>query len=357
MFKISKLMLFFVLLLAPWLAQAQFSGGSNYGWYYVDLACNSNPYGVVPNNDTSGNSACPNMICTSSQTLISQQLVQMHNNGQTAVKIPIYLKHYGGAPMYGDGTVMDTTGSTTSAPLMVTSHGTNGFANLHNLLLSIQQIGFQWVYIAIYTGPGDMPNGQWSPSIFAEKTSVIANVRNLVRQTGMLALFDLNPEGIPSPYESDYSLMSEYAQQLWAWWGTTFPSEAANATMSVIADPYRYAQLSNVFKNNPDGFPYWPDFFDIHLYDSNAYNLYVEAYQSFVSQNWVPPILIGEATYDDPSEAQTLTSAVRATGMYITDVFQWPLAPAPAPCSSSSANEPAPNTVSFLDFRHWETGQ
>jgi hypothetical protein len=67
-----------------------------------------------------------------------------------------------------------------------------------------------------------------------------------------------------------------------------------------------------------------PQLFDIHIYN-DAGNNFVVAYNSLVAQGyqgvgWI----IGEAFYNDPTEASALRQAANSTGQKVLYLTQWP---------------------------------
>jgi hypothetical protein len=271
-------------------------GGSNYGWYYLAPPCNREPYGVVYNYD-------------SAKTTIDSQLQQMYSNGQRRLRIPIY--HARGI---NSGTIMDSTGGNL-APQFLT--------NLTNLLASIKAAGFEEIEVSFNPQSNNDPT-QWtifSSDYFQENWSVIQNVRSVVAGAGISYHLDLLNEGIPP---LGYSALLEYDQTLWNDYVAKF-GNSDTLGFSIIADSAHVGQVSTVYGPSAYGNQGSPQRFDVHIYDETG-NSFATAFTSLTSQGYQGvPWIIGEAFYNDATEAAAQREEISKTGQQVLYLTQWPL--------------------------------
>jgi len=271
-------------------------GGSNYGWYYLTPACDREPYGVVYNYN----------IAT---TTIDSQLQQMYNNGQRRLRIPIY--HARGI---NTGTIMDSSGGTL-APQFLT--------NLANLLAAIKATGFVEIEVSFHPQSINNPL-EWttfSSDYFQENWSVIQKVRSIVASAGIPYHLDLMNEGIPP---LSYPLLLQYDQMLWNDYVAKFGS-ADTMGFSIIADSAHLGQVSTVYGPSAYGNHGSPQLFDVHIYDETGAS-FATAFNSLTSQGYKGvPWIIGEAYYNDASEAAAQRAEIKSTGQQVLYLTQWPL--------------------------------
>jgi hypothetical protein len=270
-------------------------GGSNYLTYHLDPPCNREPYGVVYNYDTA-------------TATINAQLLQMFNNGQRRLRIPIF--HGRGID---SGSIMDSSGGNL-APRFRT--------NLTNLLAAIRATGFVHVEVSFNPQGGNDPT-QWttfSDDFFQENWSLIQNLHPIIAEAGIPYHIDLSNEGIPP---AGFAAFLQYSQELWNDYVAKF---GTNDTIgfSIIADSTHLSQVNAVYGPSPYGNQGSPQLFDVHIYTDPG-NSFVTAFNSLNAQGYQGiPWVIGEAYYNDETEAMALRQSVTSTGQTVLYLTQWP---------------------------------
>jgi hypothetical protein len=271
-------------------------GGSNYAWYYLAAPCNREPYGVVYNYNTA-------------TATINAQLQQMYNNGQRRLRIPIY--HARGI---NSGTIMDSTGGTL-APQFLT--------NLTNLLAAVKATGFEEIEVSFHPQSNNLPT-QWttfSSDYYQENWSVIQNVRSIVAASGIPYHLDLLNEGIPP---QAFAALLQYDQMLWNDYVAKFGSKDTLG-FSIIADAAYVGQVSTVYGPSAYGNAASPQVFDVHIYDETG-NSFATVFNSLTSQGYKGvPWIIGEAFYNDATEAAAQRAEITSTGQQVLYLTQWPV--------------------------------
>jgi hypothetical protein len=271
-------------------------GGSNYAWYYLAAPCNREPYGVVYNYNTA-------------TATINSQLQQMYSNGQRRLRIPIY--HARGI---NSGTIMDSTGGTLAPQFL---------ANLTNLLAAVKATGFEEIEVSFHPQSNNLPT-QWttfSSDYYQENWSVIQNVRSVVAAAGIPYHLDLLNEGIP-PQGS--AALLQYDQMLWNDYVAKFGSKDTLG-FSIIADVAHVGQVSAVYGPSAYGNQGAPQVFDVHIYDETG-NSFATAFSSLTSQGYKGvPWIIGEAFYNDATEAAAQRAQIISTGQQVLYLTQWPV--------------------------------
>jgi hypothetical protein len=294
-------------------------GGSNYAWYRLDPPCNREPYGVIYNYNTA-------------KATIDAQLEEMYNNGQRRLRIPIFF-----ARGINSGTIMDSTGGNL-APQFQT--------NLANLLAAIKAAGFVELEVGFFAQGGNDPT-QWSTfssDFYQENWTLIQNLRPIIAGGGIPYHLDLMNEGIPPP---GYAAFLEYSQRLWNDYVSAFGS---NDTLgfSIIADAAHVSQVSLVYGPSAFGNHGSPQLFDVHIYD-NAANSFATAFTALTSQGYQEiGWIIGEAFYNDATEAMALRQEVSSTGQKVFYLTEWPVT-ADRSCS------PDVNVAPPADFSNYQT--
>ena len=293
-------------------------GGSNYGWYHLDAPCNREPYGVVYNYNTA-------------QATIDAQLQQMYSNGQRRLRIPIF--HGRGID---SGTVMDSTGGNL-APRFQT--------NLANLLAAIKAAGFVELEVSFHPQGGNDPT-KWTTfraDYFQENWSLIQNLRTIIAAAGIPYHIDLSNEGIPP---QGYAAFLEYSQELWNDYAGTFGT-SDTIGFSIIADDAHVSQVSMVYGPSAFGNSGSPQLFDVHVY-TDAGNSFTTAFNSLNAQGYQGvPWVIGEAYYNDATEAAALRQAVNSTGQTVQYLTQWPV-------TSDLSCSPDVNVAPPADFSNYQ---
>lgn len=293
-------------------------GGSNYGWYHLDPPCSREPYGVIYNYNTA-------------KVTIDSQLQQMYNNGQRRLRIPIFF-----ARGINSGTIMDSTGGNLAPQFQ---------SNLANFLAATKAAGFVQLEVGFFPQGGNNP-GQWttfSADYYQENWTLIQNLRPIIAGAGIPYHLDLMNEGIPPP---GYPAWLEYSQRLWNDYVAAFGS---NDTLgfSIIAGTAQVSQVGAVYGPSAFGNHGSPQLFDVHIYDNPA-NSFVTAFNGLTSQGyqgvgWI----IGEAFYNDATEATALRQEVSSTGQKVFYLTEWPVT-ADRSCS------PDVNVAPPTDFSNYQ---
>jgi hypothetical protein len=271
-------------------------GGSDYGWYHLDAPCSREPYGVVYNFDTA-------------TSTINSQLQQMYTNGQRRLRIPIYF-----ARGINSGTIMDSTGGNL-APQFQT--------NLANLLAAIKAAGFVEIEVSFHPQSNNNPIvwTTFSDDYFQENWSLIQNLRPIIAGAGISYHLDLMNEGIPPP---GYAALLQYDQMLWNDYVAQFGS-SDTLGFSIIADAAHVGQVSAVYGPSAYGNQGAPQLFDVHIYDDPG-NSFGTAFSGLNSQGYQGvPWIIGEAFYNDATEAAALRQEINSTGQTVLYLTQWPV--------------------------------
>jgi hypothetical protein len=293
-------------------------GGSNYAWYHLDPPCTREPYGVIYNYDTA-------------TATINSQLQLMYNNGQRRLRIPIYF-----ARGLNSGTIMDSTGGNL-APQFQT--------NLANLLAAIKAAGFVEVEVGFFPQSNNNPV-QWatfSSDYFQENWSLIQNLRPIISAAGIPYHLDLMNEGIPPP---GYAPMLQYDQMLWNDYVSMFGS-SDTLGFSIIADSAHLPQVSAVYGPSAFGSNGSPQLFDVHIYDETGAS-FATAFSSLNTQGYgAVPWIIGEAFYNDATEAAALRQEANSTGQKVSYLTEWPVT-ADRSCS------PDVNVAPPADFSNYQ---
>jgi hypothetical protein len=264
--------------------------------YHLDPPCNREPYGVVYNYDTA-------------TATINSQLQQMYTNGQRRLRIPIF--HGRGI---NSGTVMDSTGGNLAPRFQ---------ANLTNLLAAIKAAGFLEIEVSFNPQGGNDPT-KWttfSADYFQENWSLIQNLHPIITGAGIPYHIDLSNEGIPPV---GYAALLQYSQELW---NAYVPQFGSNDTIgfSIIADSSHVGQTSAVYGPSAYGSNGAPPRFDVHIY-SDPSNSFLTVFNSLNAQGYQGiPWVIGEAYYNDATEAAALRQSITATGQTVEYLTQWPV--------------------------------
>jgi hypothetical protein len=271
----------------------QARGGSDYGWYQIDAAtCNRETYGVVYNYDTA-------------TATIKSQLQAMYSNGQRRLRIPIY--H--GRGSFTPGTIMDSTGGAL-APRFLN--------NLTNLLAEIKSVGFEEIEVSFNPQGANLPVNwtSYSSDYFTENWELIQTLHPIIAGSGIKYHIDLLNEGIPPP---SLTPMLEYSQILWAAYIAQYGT-SDTVGFSIIPDASHLAEVSAVYGQNPA-----PPVFDLHFYD-NADANFAAAFSALNAAGFKgKPWILGEAYYNDATEAPQLRQQIDATGQPVYFLTQWPL--------------------------------
>ena len=270
-------------------------GGSNYLTYHLDPPCYREPYGVVYNYDTA-------------TATINAQLQEMYNNGQRRLRIPIF--HGRGI---NTGSVMDSMAGNLAPRFR---------ANLANLFAAIRAAGFVELEVSFNPQGGNDPT-KWtafSSDFYQENWSLIQNLHPIIAGAGIPYHIDLSNEGIPP---AGFGAFLQYSQELWNDYVAMFGS-SDTLGFSIIADDAHVSQVSTVYGPSAFGSHGSPPLFDIHIYN-NPGSSFTSAFNSLNAQGYQGIAwIIGEAFYDDATEASALRQAANTTGQKVLYLTQWP---------------------------------
>jgi len=293
-------------------------GGSDYGWYYLDPPCNREPYGVIYNYDTASST-------------INSQLELMYNNGERRLRIPIYF-----ARGINSGTIMDSTGGNLAPQFQ---------SNLANLLAAVKAAGFVEVEVGFFPQSSNDPTNwtSFSADYFQENWSLIQNLRPIIAGSGIPYHLDLQNEGIPPV---GYAALLQYDQMLWNGYVSAFGS-GDTLGFSIIADAAHVGQVSTVYGPSAYGNSGSPQVFDVHIYDETGAQ-FGTAFTSLSAQGYQGvPWIIGEAYYNDATEAATLRQQANSTGQKVLYLTEWPL-------TSDQSCDPNVNVAPPSDFSNYQ---
>jgi len=293
-------------------------GGSNYLTYHLDPPCYREPYGVVYNYDTA-------------TATIDTQLQEMYHNGQRRLRIPIF--HGRGI---NSGSVMDSTGGNLAPRFR---------ANLANLLAAIKAAGFVELEVSFNPQGGNDPT-KWttfSADYYQENWSLIQNLHPVIAGAGIPYHIDLSNEGIPP---SGFAAFLQYSQELWNDYVSMFGS-GDTIGFSIIADAAHLSQVNVVYGTSAYGNHGSPPLFDVHIY-TDAGNSFESAFNALNAQGYQGvPWVIGEAFYNDATEASALRQAANSTGQKVLYLTEWPE-------TADQSCDPNVNVAPPLDFSNYQ---
>ena len=288
-------------------------GGSNYGWYKIDAATQPAPvgsncrenYGIIKNYQNAG-----------VRDLVINQLMQMKANGQQRLRVPLY--HMRNA---SGGTLLVSQGGNLSA---------HDRESLRLFLSDIRDIGFSEILFGFFpigqNSPVNWPS--WNEDLFQENWNLIANIRPIIKNSGILYRIDLMNEGAPANHQTQ---LKEYVRKLWINYNLTY-GKADTVGVSVIGQANegdttyrgtidRYNTTKNIYDATPFGSPY---LWSIHFY-ANLKGNFLALDNAMNARGDNTGIIIGETFYDDAAS----WNAIKQTNISRTvwHVYQWPVTP------------------------------
>ncbi|GAA4900286.1 hypothetical protein GCM10023405_20890 [Streptomonospora salina] len=274
-------------------AGANSPGGSNYNFYRLD-GCDREPYGVLKNFHTE-------------RELITDQLTEMHANGQRRLIIGIF--HHNGPET---GTVMDSSGGDIKPQYK---------QNLADLLATADDIGFAEVEVAMHVLGANSPNGwdTWNEDLYRENWQLIRQIRPIVRNSGIHYRLNLGNELTPAPNQPQ---TLAYTQRLWDDYTAAY-GKTDTVGFSIIASrPERIAALPDMYRGNP------PYLFDLHFYGDDTadeYEQFSAAHRQMAAMGYDQGWVVGETYYNDAAAADRIDRAIADTGREVYWLTQWPL--------------------------------
>lgn len=304
-------------LLVPAIGSAQWRGGSNYNWFHIE-GCFREDFGVLKNLHIY-------------RDVIRRDLEDMYESGQRRLRIGVFHSRD-----VETGTVISSVGG--NLPVQQRQ-------NLADILSMMAEVGYDEVMIAFHpvaeNSPINWSGNVWNAtheSYFQENWNLIHNLMPLIRNSPIPYRVDLGNELSPTSNSSE--VWKTYVWKLWLNFTSIFSvSESVGFSVAPGNLGNRVARFRNTYGNNI------PHLFSFHVYD-NAGMTFL-AINSALNANGfrVQGLIIGEAFYNDASEAAELRSAINAASRTVHYLTQWPL----TRNSSCSDVDVAPP----LDFGHY----
>jgi hypothetical protein len=318
------------------IAQGAVAGGANY--YYFDSTPGQLHHPIVNYNNSTiiSYSGCPNPERggITVQACVQQEMGAMYDSGMRRMRItiPFFRGGAGGGNCPGSGTIDGNFNSS------YVSGGGFSPQCIQNLITFLQNnfssARWQEVEIGFFPGVNNDP-GTWGDNIspyssyVAENWAVIQQVRAAVIASGITNYhLDLGNENAPPdnlPGQNGFYAMYQYVQTILQNYVNAYGSLNDTVGFSVACDPVgcggRTANMLTIMA----GLGAYPPLYDVHIYDnppiSSAYSLALNAFNARgQSQQWI----IGEASYNDASEAATLQS-LDSGNQRIKYLTEWPL--------------------------------
>ena len=194
--------------------------------------------------------------------------------------------------------------------------------NLANFLAAVKAAGFAEIEVAFFpSGPNSPANWtSYNETLYQENWNVIFNLHSIIAAAGIQYRIDLLNEGAPA---TNQPAMLQYDQHLWNDYNFVF-GKNDTVGFSVIPETNRLNNMPAVYGNSQYGNHGTPYVYDMHFYDHSSTS-FVNAYNimsaKFPPAGWI----VGEAYYNDASQASVLNQAVAQTGQTIFYLTQWPL--------------------------------
>jgi sugar phosphate isomerase/epimerase len=282
-------------------------GGSDYHWYLVG----------GPGQEALFISHRVVLDYTTHKSEIDQQLTTMYANGQRRLRLsfefadddtPLRL-HLANGKLSADDT-----------------------ARISALLATIKGIGFEEVYVITAGASNNNVHGwkDFNETAYQENFSVITQVREIMKASGIPYLLDLGGEY--TPVSKGQEIRVQYCKRLWEEYVKTFGTTQDTVGFSIIATVKndRYGHLRDIYGSHP------PKAFDLHVYDhednETAYQRFVHAHQRVAEAGYGNvPFIIGESYYNDGEEADELAKAIKDTGHRVLFLLQFPHVRPPIP--------------------------
>lgn len=296
-------------------------GGSNFQWFDLDvdpnepnpaLRCDRGPYGVLK-------------AFAANQAAIRSALMDMHSNGQRVLRLGI---HYSvNTANSGNATVpVDSAGRL----------GAGDLQNLEDLLEMVKDEDFEEIILTFFghgkSDPNDSavqlscaggPAGCVTVATLVDRAkNLIAQVRPVVRASGLAYRLDLRNEGMPVVSNAE---ATAYAHDLWSWYSATY-GKLDTVGFSIVGDnavniANRVSNMGNVYGTDLPLVHQW-HFYNRCVPDEGGL---LTAAHDAMSQAGIPgPFIIGETYFQDALGAESLRTAIQATGREVLYLLQWP---------------------------------
>jgi hypothetical protein len=264
-------------------------GGSNFAWYSMD-GCSRDQYGIV--SDYPRN-----------KSAIDGMLNQMFGSGQRRLRLPVF---------YSDGFHNATI-------LKIDTDGLNqrDRDNFAALIATIARIGFEEVIVASFPfGPNNpVAWKKWQEDRYHENWTVITQLRRIMDASSLPYKLDLQNEGVPFPFQL---MLKQFVHRVWQDYVHAYgPTNTIG--VSVIPKAGRLQELPQIYGG------VLPGAFDLHISDDADKRLLETdgLLRSFGIGD--TPFIIGEALYNDETEASELETAAKKIHRRILFLTQWPV--------------------------------
>jgi hypothetical protein len=209
-------------------------------------------------------------------------------------------------------------------------------SNLIRFVTDVRRAGFirltvhfspQWTNNPIGEYDATGVTDRWDPSKFEENWRFIAAAHEIIKRYGPASThFDILSEGPPTHYQPAYIVdrLQSYIATMWSRYVDAFGKN--DATVTVIGDltqPDRLQHLIDALHASGHGFPGW---FEVHgpWTSPDLYNVLMSFHETLVANGLTTqPLVIGEASYNNPATADDIARFVRDTGRPVDEVYQW----------------------------------
>ncbi len=230
-------------------------------------------------------------------------LESMYANGQRRLRVSIIWQHGGIFP------IIDSSAGLSEEESRSIRESINTF----------RKIGFLQAEVVMGlrspNGPGIWKQ-EWHEDLYRENLSMIDQIRSTLIEARFPYYIDLVAEGTPA---RNQPTLLRYVQRLWADYSARYGT-TDTVGFSIIPNirQNRFAQMRAIYGNRP------PAAFDLHIYE-DSYDKFINAHQQIAAQGYGHiPWIIGEALYNDATEADDIARAVQATGQRVLFLIAWP---------------------------------
>jgi hypothetical protein len=336
----------------PSFATVLYTGGSNYNFYSVGSS----------NNDFHCFGAAKNYVSGSATaSTIDSQLTAIYNSGkQKRLRFSVGNQNFeeaGNIPgvtcnssgtgyvfQYGNGTESRFNLSADLATDYYNFTHSQYYTNLYNFIVTVANHGFTEVEIQIGPAGGSANDAEhWASDsacnyttglcepYFSQNWTFMTAVRELVNNAiaqhslNLTVKYDLWNEHAPESVASN--IVAGYLSQMWINWNVTYgKSDTVGMSFACISPSDLRSRVDAtlaVYDATGYGRPYN---YDVHLY-SDAVNC-LSAFDDELTTkgDTTGKVIIGEAFYDDLSEAAALSSYItNSLSRQVLFLLQWPV--------------------------------
>ena len=247
------------------------------------------------------------------KTAIDGKLAQMFGNGQRRLRLPVFYS--------------DEFHNPTILKIGPDGLGQRDRDNFAALIATIARIGFEEVIVGSFPfGPNNAVGWkEWQEDRYHENWTVITQLRQIMDASGLPYELDLQNEGVPFPFQL---MLKQYVHRVWQDYIHAYgPTKTIG--VSVIPKAGRIREIPGIY----DGV--LPEAFDLHISDEADKRL-LEADGILRTLGIAKtPFIIGEALYNDDTEASELQMAATKIPRRILFLTQWPIV-RDSPCKDVS---------------------